>query len=124
MNYDEARRLSDKQKEGLRQLLFYYPAPAEEGSCTVHFNTFQSMGDPMGLVETRKVLNDPSWGATASKDSDRVWEAKLTPKGVYAALLLGFRPHTEEQCIHAYSCPMHWPHERSRIPVPTLEAIR
>ena len=110
MTCAEAKRLSDPAQEALRQILYSYPLPSGRRTLyRVRLNTVRVL-ERSGLMGVRY--------------ADRTWEVRLTQKGIYFALLLGFRTHPEQHCVDPGLCSLHTPFERNRIPVPVLEEVR
>lgn len=117
MRLDE---VNEYERHALRVLLHHYPARIQRDSCDVNLRTVQLM-ERSALVQVRHYHDNEDWPPRTTRDSDRTWEAWLTTKGINVALMLGYRTHSEKQCMTPKVCELHTPFIENRIEVPSLD---
>lgn len=116
MKLDE---VNEYGREALRQMMFRYPDRIQQKASQVHRSTLRVL-ERDALVQVRYYHDNEFYPPRRTRKSHETWEAWLTSKGVNVALMLGYRPHTEEQCMVPAVCELHTPLLENRIKPPSI----
>ncbi|WJV49900.1 hypothetical protein [Streptomyces flavofungini] len=110
--------LNEKQLAGLKRLLTTFPTSVVKGG-GLHLATARSL-EKAGLVAVDYYIETEWNGGVGNHKRENTWNATLTELGIQEALKLGYRVHSEGECVLPTACELHTPILGNRIAEPKL----